>query len=184
MAEILEASPRPGRHAGRIPHFPAGLGRRILRHAIPPLFSGLACAVRPNLAPPNQARRRPAPRPPAHPQAASNVRRSLKGGHQGFSKCQVRANATGLARRRVPTLASGTSPRERKDAVWAGFEVAGGLWVLRARSARFSSRLSTRPRAQRSAESAVFYACRFDEQSEQETHVNADRAAESDKRML
>ena len=29
-----------------------------------------------------------------------------------------------------------------------------------------------------------FYACRFDEQSEQETHVNADRVAESDKRML
>jgi len=36
-------------------------------------------------------------------------------------------------------LASGAPPRERKDAVWAGFEVAGGLWVLRARSARFSS---------------------------------------------
>ena len=136
MAEILEASPRPGRHAGRFPHISAGLGRRTLRHAIPPLFSGPTCAVRPNLAPPNKARRRPAPRPPAHPQAASNVRRSLKGGHQGFSKCQVRANATGLARRRVPTLASGTSPRERKDAVWADFQIAGGLWVLRARSCR------------------------------------------------
>ena len=36
------------------------------------------------------------------------------------------------------TLASGAPPRERKDAVWAGSEVAGGLWVLRARSARFS----------------------------------------------
>ena len=81
-------------------------------------------------------------------------------------------------------MASGTSPRERKDAVWPGFQIAGGLWALRSRSARFSSRLSTRPRAQRSAESAVFYACRFDEQSEQETHVNADRAAGSDRRML
>jgi hypothetical protein len=36
-------------------------------------------------------------------------------------------------------LASGAPPRERKDAVWAGFELAGGLWVLSARSARFSS---------------------------------------------
>ena len=36
-------------------------------------------------------------------------------------------------------MASGAPPRERKDAVWAGFEVAGGLWVLRSRSARFSS---------------------------------------------
>ena len=36
-------------------------------------------------------------------------------------------------------MASGATPRERKDAVWAGFEVTGGLWVLRARSARFSS---------------------------------------------
>ena len=40
------------------------------------------------------------------------------------------------ARRRVPASASGTSPRERKDAVWAGFQIAGGLWVLRARSCR------------------------------------------------
>ena len=36
-------------------------------------------------------------------------------------------------------MASGAPPRERKDAVWAGFEVAGGLWVLRSRIARFSS---------------------------------------------
>ena len=36
-------------------------------------------------------------------------------------------------------MASGAPPRERKDAVWAGFEVAGGLWVLISRSARFSS---------------------------------------------
>ena len=35
-------------------------------------------------------------------------------------------------------MASGAPPRERKDAVWAGFEVTGGLWVLRARSARFT----------------------------------------------
>ncbi len=134
MPEILEASPRPGRHAFRFPHISAGLGRRILRHAIPPLCSGQACAVRPNLAPPDQARSRPAPRRPARPQAASNVCRSLIIGHQGCSTCQVRANATGRGRRRVPTLASGAPPRERKDAVWAGFELAGGLRVLRARS--------------------------------------------------
>jgi hypothetical protein len=36
-------------------------------------------------------------------------------------------------------LASGAPPRERKGGVWAGFELAGGLWVLSARSARFSS---------------------------------------------
>ena len=36
-------------------------------------------------------------------------------------------------------MASGAPPRERKDAVWAGFELAEGLWVLSARSARFSS---------------------------------------------
>jgi hypothetical protein len=64
------------------------------------------------------------------------------------------------ARRRVPTSASGTSPRERTDAVWAGFEIAGGgVRVTRACSARLLSGLSTRPRAQRSAKSAVFYAC-------------------------
>jgi hypothetical protein len=32
-------------------------------------------------------------------------------------KCQAWADPTGLARRRVPTLASGTSPREREGAV-------------------------------------------------------------------
>ena len=80
-AEILEAGPRPGPHAGRRPHISAGLGRRILWHAIPPLSSAQVCAVRPNLAPPDQARSRPAPRRPARPQAAFNVRRSLRGGH-------------------------------------------------------------------------------------------------------
>ena len=59
--------------------------------------------------------------------------------HQSCPACQVRANATEKGRRRVATLASGAPPRERKDAVWAGFELAGGLWVLSARSARFSS---------------------------------------------
>ena len=64
------------------------------------------------------------------------------------------------ARRRVPASASGTSPREREHAFWAGFDTARGLWVSRARGARFVSGLSTRQRAQRSAKSAVFYACR------------------------
>ena len=66
------------------------------------------------------------------------------------------AIATGLARRRVPISASGAPPRERRVAVWAGFEIAGALFMLRARSARFSSFLSTRVPAQRSAKSAVF----------------------------
>ena len=64
------------------------------------------------------------------------------------------------ARRRVPASASGTSPREREHAFWAGFDIAGGLYVSRACGARFLSGLSTRSRAQRSAKSAVFYACR------------------------
>ena len=155
-AEILEAGPRPGRQARRLPHISAGLGRRILRHAIPPLCSAQVCAIRPNLARPDQAHSRPAPHRPPRPQAASNVGLSLKDGHQGCPRCQVRANATGLARRRVPISASGASPRERKDAVWAGFEVAGSLGVLLACSARFSSFVSTRVRAQRSAKSAIF----------------------------
>jgi hypothetical protein len=142
------------------------------------------CAVAPNSCPARPSPQPPHPRRPVRPQAAVAVGISLRTGYQGCPKCQLRANATEKGRRRVPTLASGAPPRERNDAVWAGFEVAGGLWVLRARSTRFSSRVFTRPRAQRSAESAVFYACRFDEQSEQETHVNADRAAKSDKRML
>ena len=79
------------------------------------------------------------PRRPARPQAASDVGVSLRIVHQSCPTCQVRANATEKGRRRVPTLASGAPPRERKDAVWAGFEVAGGLWVLISRSARFSS---------------------------------------------
>jgi hypothetical protein len=142
------------------------------------------CAVAPNSCPARPSPQPPHPRRPVRPQAAVAVGISLRTEYQGCPKCQLRANATEKGRRRVPTLASGAPPCERKDAVWAGFEVADSLWVLRARSARFSSRVFTRPRAQRSAESAVFYACRFDEQSEQETHVNADRAAESDKRML
>ena len=61
------------------------------------------------------------------------------------------------ARRRVPASASGISPREWEHAVWAGFDIAGGLYVSRACGARWLSGLSTRPRAQRSAKSAVFY---------------------------
>ena len=156
MPEILEASPRPGPHAGRFPHISAGLGRLILWHAIPPLCSAQVCAVRPNLAPPDQARSRPMLRSPAQSQDASNVVNSLTSVHLGCPTCQVRAKATGLARCRVPTLASGAPPRESRDAVWAGFEIAGGLWVLRSRSARFASFVSTRPRAQRSPKSAVF----------------------------
>ena len=92
----------------------------------------ISCLARPSPQP-------PLPRRPVRPQAASAVGISLRTVYQGCPTCQLRANATEKGRRRVPTLASGAPPRERKDAVWAGFEVAGGLWVLRARSARFSS---------------------------------------------
>ena len=96
------------------------------------------------------------PRRPARPQAASDVGVSLRIVHQSCPTCQVRANATEKGRRRVPTLASGAPPRERKDAVWAGFEVAGGLWVLRARSARFSSVKHARTRTHAHAHTRTY----------------------------
>ena len=100
MPEILEASPRPGPHASRFPHIPAGLGRRVLWHAIPPLCSAQISAVRPKLAPPDQARSRPAPRRPAHPQAASKVGNSLRSGHfRAFVRSQA-LNATCVSRKR------------------------------------------------------------------------------------
>ena len=88
MPKFLKPAPA---HGGTLvgQHISAGLGRRILRHAIPPLCSVQVCAVRPNLSPPDQARSRPAPRHPAHPQAASNVGNSLRSGHGWCPKCQV-----------------------------------------------------------------------------------------------
>ncbi len=107
--------------AGRFPHIPAGLGRRMLRQCSSGMRSPPLQMLRASPAPfvllwhrptwADQVRSRPAPRRPARPhvhtQAASNVRRSLIIGHEGFPTCQVRANATKRVRRRVPTMASG-----------------------------------------------------------------------------
>ena len=114
------------------------------------------CAVAPNSCPARPSPQPPHPRRPARPQAASAVGISLRTVHQGCPTCQLRANATEKGRRRVPTLASGAPPRERKDAVWAGFEVTGGLWVLRARSARFSSVKHARTRTHAHAHTRTY----------------------------
>ena len=109
----------------------------------------ISCLARPSPQP-------PLPRRPVRPQAASAVGISLRTVYQGCPTCQLRPNATEKGRHRVPTLASGAPPRERKDAVWAGFEVTGGLWVLRARSARFSSVKHARTRTHAHAHTRTY----------------------------
>ncbi len=130
---LLERS-HLGPHAGGSLQLPASLGRCILRHAIPPLFFGKLCAVRPNLASPDQARN--LPRRASHITARPLPTLAARLGiivqcvkHVGYVPAQPHGSSSGAGfgfwhlSARVGTRRLGR------------FEIAGGLWVPRARVA-------------------------------------------------
>ena len=108
------APPRASRR--RYPAASGVVGPSYITTCDSPLFSGQLCAVRPNLASPDQARSRPAPRRPAHPQTASNVFCTLQHNFLGCKACQVRANTTARLvvgcrlRLLAPLRANGNTP--------------------------------------------------------------------------
>ena len=142
-----------------------------------------AFTVRPNLASPDQARNRPAPRLPSHFQAASKVGCALRHNRPVCKVCQVRASATARLvvgcrlRLLAPLRASENTPSRQ---VSRSQEVYGCQEHAAHDSCRGyppASEPSDRPNLLRVLRMQV------DEQSEQETHAGEDGAAESDKHM-